>query len=139
MTGEAAAGIVAGLGAGSYMAGLKAFKALVKDDGPRGADRARRSRLVENEVDALLVTNLDERALPDRVLGLERPGLVSSSGAAMFFTDPRYQARAADLVHGADDRHLSINSLRMYCVEHLGREGIHRLGIEATSMTLGLA
>ncbi|MDQ3957541.1 MAG: Xaa-Pro peptidase family protein [Actinomycetota bacterium] len=91
-----------------------------------------REALEGSAADALLVTNLTNVRYLCGFAGSNGQLLVTSS-AATFFTDPRYRARAGDLVQGAEivvyDQDLK---------DELGpaAAGIGKLGIEATSMTV---
>ena len=84
-------------------------------------------------IDALLVTDLTNVRYLTGFSGTNGQLLVGPSGA-IFFTDPRYEARAGDLVEGAD---IVIYPARITDVlgEHLTRLEITKLGIEG-SMTL---
>jgi Xaa-Pro aminopeptidase len=85
-------------------------------------------------VEALLVTNLTNVRYLTGFSGTNGQLLVGPDGA-VFFTDPRYAARAADLVRGAE---VSIYSSRLadVLIEHLAAAGVSRLGIEAQTMTV---
>ena len=82
-------------------------------------------------VDALLVTNLTNVRYLTGFSGTNGQVLVTETGAT-FFTDPRYEARAADLVEGAD---VVIYPARITDVldDHL--KAVSSLGVEG-SMTL---
>jgi Xaa-Pro aminopeptidase len=86
-------------------------------------------------VDALLVTNLTNVRYLCGFSGTNGQMLVTPS-AALFFTDPRYRARAAQLVQGAEivvyDAFLH-ESLR----PALDTTGVSKVGIEAGTMTVG--
>lgn len=84
-------------------------------------------------VDALLVTNLTNVRYLTGFSGTNGQLLVGSKGAT-FFTDPRYAARAGDLVEGAD---VVVYPARITDVldEHLSAWSVGSLGIES-SMTL---
>lgn len=88
--------------------------------------------LADASVDALLITNLANVRYLSGFSGTNGQMLVTSSGAT-FLTDPRYSARAADLVSDSDvvvyPAHLAET-----LTQHL--TGIRRLGVEAASMTL---
>lgn len=83
--------------------------------------------------DALLVTNLTNVRYLTGFSGTNGQVLVGSAGA-VFFTDPRYEARAGDLVEGAD---IVVYPARITDVlaKHLGRWGVEHLAVE-DSMTL---
>jgi Xaa-Pro aminopeptidase len=90
-----------------------------------------RDALPGAEVDALLVTNLTNVRYLCGFSGSNGQLLVTSSDAT-FFTDPRYRARAGDLVHGADVEVYDVNlhdSLRP-------RSSGRRIGIEAATMSV---
>lgn len=84
-------------------------------------------------VDALLVTNLTNVRYLTGFSGTNGQVLVTSKGAT-FFTDPRYEARAGDLVEGAD---VVVYPARITDVlqEHLSSGSVQTLGVEG-SMTL---
>lgn len=82
-------------------------------------------------VDALLVTNLTNVRYLCGFSGTNGQLLVTAS-AATFFTDPRYRARAGDVVHGAEVEVYEVNlhdSLRPRVSEG-------RVGIEAATMSV---
>lgn len=90
-----------------------------------------RDALPGAEVDALLVTNLTNVRYLCGFSGTNGQLLVTASGAT-FFTDPRYRARAGDLVQGADVDVYDVNlhdSLR-------SRVSGARVGIEAATMSV---
>ena len=84
--------------------------------------------------DALLVTNLTNVRYLTGFSGSNGQVLVTSSGAT-FFTDPRYRARAADLVEGAD---VVVYEAALH--EELAARvaEVRRIGIEAGSMTVAM-
>lgn len=83
------------------------------------------------EVDALLVTNLTNVRYLCGFSGSNGQLLVGASGAT-FFTDPRYRARAGDLVQGADVEVYDVN-----LHDSLGaRVSGQRIGIEASTMSV---
>jgi Xaa-Pro aminopeptidase len=84
------------------------------------------------DVDALLVTNLTNVRYLTGFSGTNGQVLVKSD-RSIFFTDPRYEARAADLVQGADTVIYS-NKLTDVLADHL--DGTRRLGVEAATLTL---
>ena len=91
--------------------------------------------LQRRDVDALLVVDLINVRYLTGFSGTNGQLLVSSDGA-VFFSDLRYEARARDLVQVAD---VAIYPARL-AEELAGRvesSGIRRLGIEASSMTIG--
>jgi len=83
-------------------------------------------------VDALLVTNLTNVRYLTGFSGTNGQVLVKTD-RSVFFTDPRYEARAGDLVQGADVA-VYANKLTDVLPEHLN--GSSRLGVEALTMTL---
>lgn len=90
-----------------------------------------RDALPGAEVDALLVTNLTNVRYLCGFSGTNGQLLVTTSGAT-FFTDPRYRARAGDLVQGADIDVYEVNlhdSLRPHVAAA-------RIGIEAATMSV---
>jgi Xaa-Pro aminopeptidase len=93
-----------------------------------------RSRWQDAGVDGLLVTNLTNVRYLTGFSGTNGAVLVSG-GEATFFTDPRYEARAGDLVQGAD---VVVYPARLTDVlpQHLTALGISKLGIEGETMTL---
>lgn len=92
-----------------------------------------RARLPSAEIDGLLVTNLTNVAYLTAFSGTNGQVLVHADGA-VFFTDPRYEARAGQLVEGAD---VVVYPARLIDAlpEALSTHGIQTLGIEG-SMTL---
>lgn len=84
--------------------------------------------------DALLVTNLTNVRYLTGFSGTNGQLLVGRD-AAVFFSDPRYAARAADLVQGAE---IAIYPARLadVLVERLAAAGVQTLGIEAQTMTV---
>lgn len=92
------------------------------------------ARLEELGVDALLVTNLHNVAYLTGFTGTNAQVLVTETGA-VFFSDPRYAARARALVRDAE---ISLYEARLTDVlrERLSQEGINRLGFEATTVTV---
>ena len=87
--------------------------------------------LADAEIDGLLVTDLTNVRYLTGFSGTNGQVLVTASGAT-FFTDPRYEARAGDLVRGAD---VVIYPARITDVldDHLSK--VRVLGVEG-SMTL---
>ena len=93
-----------------------------------------RADLIAEEIDALLVTNLTNVRYLTGFSGTNGQVLVSPQ-AALFFTDPRYEARAATLVDGAEVV-LYPNDLTDVLPRYLEGSGVERLGVEASTMTL---
>lgn len=93
-----------------------------------------RTRWQDAGVDGLLVTNLTNVRYLTGFSGTNGQVLVSANGAT-FFTDPRYEARAGQLVEGAD---VVIYPARLTDVlpQHLSDRGIRKLGVEGPTMTL---
>lgn len=85
-------------------------------------------------VDALLVTNLTNVRYLTGFSGSNGQVLLTSS-AALFFTDPRYEARAGDLVQGAEVV-IYPSKLTDALVPRLEHAAVSRLGIEGGTMTL---
>lgn len=85
-------------------------------------------------VDALLVTNLTNVRYLTDFSGTNGQVLVTGS-AAYFMSDPRYAARAGQLVHGAE---VAIYKDRLTDVltDRLKGASVNRLGVESGSMTL---
>lgn len=92
------------------------------------------ARLEELGVDGLLITDLNNVAYLTGFTGTNAQVLVTETGA-IFFSDPRYGARARALVRDAE---ISLYEARLTDVlrERLAREGINRLGFEATNVTV---
>jgi Xaa-Pro aminopeptidase len=91
-----------------------------------------RGSLEAVKVDALLVTNLTNVRYLTGFSGTNGQVLITP-GAAIFFSDPRYRARAADLVRGAEIV-IYPNKLTELLGDHL--DGVGRLGVEGGTMTL---
>jgi Xaa-Pro aminopeptidase len=93
-----------------------------------------RARAEDAGVDALLVTNLTNVRYLTGFSGTNGQVLVGRDGA-VFMSDPRYAARASDLVQGAE---VLIYPARLtdVLVERLARAEVQRLGIEAKTMTV---
>lgn len=85
-------------------------------------------------VDALLVTNLTNVRYLTGFSGTNGQVLVTTD-ATYFMSDPRYAARAGELVRGAE---VAIYKDRLTDVlgDTLKRASVSRLGVESTSMTL---
>jgi Xaa-Pro aminopeptidase len=90
--------------------------------------------LVQEEVDALLVTNLVNVRYLTGFSGTNGQLLVGS-GVAQFFSDGRYAARAQELVKGAAV-HIYLTRLTDVLTGHLKSKKVTTLGVEAKSMTL---
>lgn len=86
------------------------------------------------EVDALLVTNLTNVRYLCGFSGSNGQLLVTASGAT-FFTDPRYRARAGDLVQGAEVVVYDSN-LHESLAPRLAEGGTTKVGIEASTMSV---
>lgn len=93
-----------------------------------------REVLVAADVDALLVTNLTNVRYLTGFSGTNGQVLVTDGGA-QFFTDPRYAARAGDLVSSAEVV-IYPTKLTDALVPRLEHARVRRLGIEAGTMTL---
>jgi Xaa-Pro aminopeptidase len=96
--------------------------------------RVARVRETLPDVDALLVTNLTNVRYLTGFSGSNGQLLVTRAHA-VFMTDPRYEARAGDLVEGAE---ISVYPAAVTDVlgDLLRRDNVTRLGIEAATMTL---
>lgn len=102
-------------------------------DYERRASRIR-DRLEEHQIDALLVTNLTNVRYLTGFSGTNGQVLVSRD-ATTFLTDPRYEARAADIVQGADVV-VYPSKLTDVLGDRLAAASIRRLGVESTTMTI---
>lgn len=91
-----------------------------------------RAGLEDTGVDAFLITNLTNVRYLTGFSGSNGQVLVTAADA-WFFSDPRYQARAADLVSGAD---IVIYPAKLTDVLIERLNGVTRLGIEAATMTV---
>lgn len=93
-----------------------------------------RERLEGLNTDALLVTNLTNVRYLTGFSGTNGQVLVTGEGT-LFLSDPRYEARAGDLVTGAD---IVIYPSRLTDVlaDHLEAGSIRRLGVESATMTI---
>ncbi|HEY7876073.1 MAG TPA: Xaa-Pro peptidase family protein, partial [Actinomycetota bacterium] len=87
-----------------------------------------------DELDGLLVTNLTNVRYLTGFSGTNGQVLVTRDGA-LFLTDPRYESRAGDIVHGAD---IVVYPSRLTEVlgDRLQSASVRRLGVEATTMTI---
>jgi len=95
-----------------------------------------RERFDELEVDALLVTNLTNVRYLTGFSGTNGQVVITSTGVT-FLTDPRYEARAGDLVHGADVVVYSSNgAITEVLGDLLQSASVRRLGVESTTMTI---
>ena len=92
------------------------------------------ARLSESGPDGLLVTNLTNVRYLTGFSGTNGQVLIAPNGA-LFFTDPRYEARATEMVSGAD---IVVYPARLTDVlaNRVIALGIGRLGVEGTSLTL---
>jgi Xaa-Pro aminopeptidase len=93
-----------------------------------------RAKLAEEEIDALLVTDLTNVRYLTGFSGTNGQVLVTRE-RAVFLSDPRYEARAATLVHNAE---IVIYPLNLWDVlkDRLTALRVARLGVESTEMTL---
>jgi Xaa-Pro aminopeptidase len=93
-----------------------------------------RERLEDNDVDALLVTNLTNVRYLSGFSGTNGQVLVTGDGS-VFLTDRRYAARASDIVRGGD---VVVYPTRLteVLVERLQAASVRTLGFEATTMTI---
>jgi Xaa-Pro aminopeptidase len=91
-----------------------------------------RGKLDGASMDALLVTNLTNIRYLTGFSGTNGQVLVTED-RALFFSDPRYEARAASLVHAAEI-HIYAARLTEDLPDYL--EGIDRLGLEGATVTL---
>lgn len=96
--------------------------------------RSLRALMVRSEVHALLVTNLTNVRYLTGFSGTNGQVFVSPE-RLVFLTDPRYRARAADLVEGADIE-IYPNRLTDVLGPLLQMAKVKRLGVEAQTMTL---
>ena len=102
-------------------------------------DYGGRVQRVWSDVDALvleglLVTDLTNVRYLTGFSGTNGQVLVHSDGA-LFFSDPRYAARAKAIVHSAEIE-IYLDEITDVLAAHLSRLGITRLGVEAAAMTL---
>jgi Xaa-Pro aminopeptidase len=93
-----------------------------------------RAKLGDSGVDAVLITDLTNVRYLSGFSGSAGSMLVTPDHAT-FFSDPRYRARAADLVQGAEVV-IYLDRLTDELAGRLGSRGIKRLGIEGASVTL---
>lgn len=92
------------------------------------------AQLPDSGADGLLVTDLTNVRYLTGFSGTNGQVLISPSGA-VFLTDPRYEARAGEMVSGAD---VVVYPARLtdVLVDHVAALGIERLAIEGVSITL---
>jgi Xaa-Pro aminopeptidase len=93
-----------------------------------------RSELAAASVDGLLITDLTNVRYLSGFSGSNGAMLITSEDA-IFFSDPRYRARAADLVQGAEVV-IYQNRMSDELTGRLTAAGISKLGVEAASVTL---
>jgi Xaa-Pro aminopeptidase len=93
-----------------------------------------REKVAGADVEALLVTNLTNVRYLCGFSGSNGQLLVTASGAT-FFTDPRYRARAGDLVQGAEVVVYESN-LHESLGPRLSEAGTTKVGIEAATMSV---
>jgi Xaa-Pro aminopeptidase len=93
-----------------------------------------RTRLGAAGVDGVLITNLTNVRYLSGFSGSNGAMLVTEDAAA-FFSDPRYRARAADLVQGADVV-IYRDRLTDELTDRLASAHIAKLGVEAAAVTL---
>ena len=93
-----------------------------------------RAELEERDLEALLVTDLTNVRYLTGFSGTNGQVLVWGSGA-LFLSDPRYAARAADVVRGADVR-IYADRLTDVLGEQLRAAGVRRLGFEGETVTV---
>ncbi|MDP9233673.1 MAG: Xaa-Pro peptidase family protein [Actinomycetota bacterium] len=93
-----------------------------------------RGRLGAAGVDGVLITNLTNVRYLSGFSGSNGAMLVTEDGAT-FFSDPRYRARAADLVQGADVV-IYRDRLTDELTDRLASAHIAKLGVEAAAVTL---
>ena len=93
-----------------------------------------RAKLADVGIDAILVTNLTNVRYLTGFSGTNGQVLVWGDGA-LFFSDPRYAARAADVVQGAEVA-IYPDQLTDLLPERLKALSGSRLGIEAQTMTV---
>ena len=99
-----------------------------------GRSQRVRERLSDHEIDALLVTNLTNVGYLTGFSGTNGQVVVTASETT-FFSDPRYAARASDLVEGADVA-IYPDRLTDLLPERLKKSKVARVGVETASMTL---
>lgn len=92
------------------------------------------SRLDEQRLDALLVTNLTNVRYLTGFSGTNGQVLVTSE-RRMFLTDPRYEARASSLVDAADIA-IYPNRITDVLLPVVQEANVKKLGVEAKTMTL---
>lgn len=91
-----------------------------------------RAGLSDSGIDAFLITNLTNVRYLTGFSGTNGQVLVTNDGQ-VFFSDPRYEARAKDLVQGAE---IVIYPGKFTDVLAGHLDGIDRLGIEASTMSI---
>ncbi|HVL64772.1 MAG TPA: Xaa-Pro peptidase family protein [Actinomycetota bacterium] len=96
-------------------------------------ERLRRAAGEIGDADALLVTNLTNVRYLTGFSGTNGQVLVGEK--PVFLSDPRYEARAKDLVRGAEIE-IYANRITDVLGDALKRRGVRRLAIEAETMTL---
>lgn len=92
------------------------------------------SKLADLDIDALLVTDLTNVRYLTGFSGSSGQVVLSSSGAT-FLSDPRYRARAAGLVKGAQIV-IYASQLKDELPSVVSATGATKLGVEAASMTI---
>ena len=99
-----------------------------------GRIRRLQGLLPEASIDGILITNLTNVRYLTGFSGTNGQVLVTADDA-IFFTDPRYRARAGDLVRGAE---VVVYPARLTDAlgDHLARLGVARVGVESATMTL---
>jgi Xaa-Pro aminopeptidase len=93
-----------------------------------------RDGLADAAVDGVLITNLTNVRYLSGFSGTNGAMLITHDDAT-FFSDPRYRARAADLVQGAEVV-IYKDRLTDDLSQRLSRAGITKLGVEAATVTL---
>jgi Xaa-Pro aminopeptidase len=93
-----------------------------------------RTALAANEIDGLLITNLTNVRYLTGFSGTNGQVLITEGGA-WFFTDPRYAARAGDLVTGTEIV-IYTSGLAGDLSQRLDAAKVGRLGVEAQTMTV---
>ena len=93
-----------------------------------------RASLADKDVDAFLITNLTNVRYLTGFSGTNGQVLVTSRDA-FFFTDPRYAARASDIVSGAEVE-IYPGKLGDVLIPRLKGAGATRVGVEAATVTV---